>query len=87
MADSAVRPRDARRAAAITPCTAPSPAPTHRTDLAARAVAQVFVHGHPGFEREVELIREQAHEPRLARGHADLAYADARANHHFHNVS
>jgi hypothetical protein len=46
-------------------------------DPAAWTVAQVLVHGDPGFQWQRELLRENAHNRLVARGNRSLADADA----------
>jgi protocatechuate 4,5-dioxygenase alpha subunit len=56
--------------------------PVHRRiehGAAARARPQILVHHDPQPEFDGNLVREDAHEPRVAAGHRHLAYADAHA--------
>src|SRR5215469_13096521 len=51
-------------------------------DLAAGAVAQVFMHRDPGVEFKFEFVRQHANEVRVAPGERHLADTDAAAGTH-----
>lgn len=57
------------------------------SDPAAWTVAQVLVHGDPGFQRKRDLLRENAHDRLVATGDCRLANADSGARSHQRQLS